>query len=119
MFKNEVLLRAKHQFRSDHHKVYTEEVNKIALSSNDDKRIQTFDKVTTYPYGANAFMVCKNDMLLKNKFIDMVKKSDSLMLRNNSEILRREAETIRNDSLQVRNELNELRKVSGEIKNTS
>ena len=83
LFKNEVLLRAKHRFRRDHHKVYTEEVNKIALSSNDDKRIQTFDKVTTYLYGANTFMFCKNEMLSKNKFIDMVKKSDSLMLRNN------------------------------------
>ena len=30
--------------------MYTEEVNRIALSSNDDKRIQTFDKVTTHPY---------------------------------------------------------------------
>ena len=30
--------------------MYTEEVNKIALSSNDDKRIQTCDKITTYPY---------------------------------------------------------------------
>ena len=45
--------------------MYTEEVNKIALSSNDDKRIQTLDKVTTYLYGTNAFMVCKNEMLLK------------------------------------------------------
>ena len=45
--------------------MHTEEVNKIALSSNDDKRIQTFDKVTTYPYGTNAFMVCENEMLLK------------------------------------------------------
>ena len=45
--------------------MYTEEVNKIALSSNDDKRIQTFDRVTTYPYGANVFMVCRNEMLLK------------------------------------------------------
>ena len=69
--------------------MYTEEVNKIALSSNNDKRIQTFDKVTTYLYGANAFMFCKNEMLLKNKFIDMVKKSGSLMVRNNSEILRK------------------------------
>ena len=50
---------------SDHHKVYTEEVNKIALSSNDDKRIQTFDKVTTYPYGTNVFKVCEDEMLLK------------------------------------------------------
>ena len=55
--------------------MYTEEVNKIALSSNDDKRIQTFHKVTTYPYGTNAFMVCKNEMLLKkNKVMrDQVK----------------------------------------------
>ena len=57
LFKNEVLRRSQQKFRSDHHKVYTEEVNKIALSSNDNnndnKRIQTFDKVTTYPYGTN------------------------------------------------------------------
>ena len=45
--------------------MYTEEVNKIALSSNDGKRIQSFDKVTTYLYGTNAFKVCKNEMLLK------------------------------------------------------
>ena len=65
LFKNKILYRSQQRFRSDHHKVYTEEVNKIALSSNDDKRIQTFEKVTTYPYGTNAFKVCKNEMLLK------------------------------------------------------
>ena len=54
--------------------MYTEEVNKIALSSNDDKRIQTFDRVTTYPYGTNVSMVCKNEMLLKNKVMcDQIK----------------------------------------------
>ena len=55
--------------------MYTEEVNKIALSGNDDKRIQTFDKVTTYPYGTNVFKVCENGMLLKkNKVMhDQVK----------------------------------------------
>ena len=40
-------------------------MNKIALSSNDDKRIQTFDRVTTYPYSTNVFKVSKNKMLLK------------------------------------------------------
>ena len=65
LFKDKVLIKSQQRFRSDHHKVYTEEVNKIALSSNDDKRIQTFDKVTTYPCGTNAFMVCENEMLLK------------------------------------------------------
>ena len=51
--------------------MYTKQVNKISLSSN-DKRIQTFDKVTTYPYGTNAFIVCGNEMLLKIMF-DQVK----------------------------------------------
>ena len=55
--------------------MYTEEVNKIALSSNDDKRIQTFDRVTTYPYSTNVFKVCENEVLLKkNKVMhDQVK----------------------------------------------
>ena len=67
-FKNKVLYRSQQRFRSDHHKVYTEEVNKIAISSNDDKRIQTFDRVATCPYGTNVFKVCENEMLLqKNK----------------------------------------------------
>ena len=30
--------------------MYTEKVNKIALSSNDYKRLQTFDGIETYPY---------------------------------------------------------------------
>ena len=65
LFKNKVLYRSQQRFRSDHQKVYTEEVNKIALSSNDDKRIETFDRVTTYPFGTNVCKVCKNEMMLK------------------------------------------------------
>ena len=34
----------------------------IALSSNDDKRLLTFDKITTYPYGTNAFKVRESEM---------------------------------------------------------
>ena len=68
LFNDEVIVRSQQRFRSDHHRIYTEEVNKIALSSNDDKRIQTFDKVTTFPYGTNVFKVCESEMLLKNKW---------------------------------------------------
>ena len=66
LFNDEIVIRSQQRFRS---RVYSEEVNKIALSSNDDKRIQTFDRVTTYPYGTNVFKVCENEMLLKNKWI--------------------------------------------------
>ena len=37
--------------------MYTEEANKIALSSDDDKRLQTFDGIETYPYGTTNEMV--------------------------------------------------------------
>ena len=69
LLNDKIIIKSQQRFRSDHHRVYTEEVNKIALSSNDDKIIQTFDKVTTFPYGTNVFKVCENEMLLKNKWI--------------------------------------------------
>ena len=64
LFNGEVILKSQQIFKSDHHKVYTEEVNKIALSSDDDKRLQTFNRVTTYPYGTPTVKVCENKMMV-------------------------------------------------------
>ena len=64
MLNNKTILKSQLRFKSDLHEVYTEEVNKIALNSNDDKRLQTFDRVTTYPYGINAFKVCESEMMV-------------------------------------------------------
>ena len=50
LFNDKTILRSQQRFKSYHNKAYTK-VNKIALSSDDDKRLQTFDRVTTYPYG--------------------------------------------------------------------
>ena len=49
LFNGEVVLKPQQRFKNNHHKMYTEEVNKIALSSDDDKRLQTFDGIETYP----------------------------------------------------------------------
>ena len=38
LFKNEIILKSQQRFKSEAHCVYTEEVNKITLSSNDDRR---------------------------------------------------------------------------------
>ena len=65
LFNNKTISKSQLRFKSDHHNVYTEEVNKIALNSNDNKRLQTFDRVTTYPFGANAFKLYKSEMLNK------------------------------------------------------
>ena len=69
LFNNKNVYRSQQRFKSYNHDVYTEEVNKIALSSNDDKRLQTFDRITTYPYGTNAFKVCESEMLMLKRFI--------------------------------------------------
>ena len=75
MFKNykdcqsndKIILKSKQRFKSDCHNVCTEQINDIALSSNDDKRLEIFEKMTTYPYGTNAFKVCESQMLSKCK----------------------------------------------------
>ena len=64
---DDLILKSQQRFKCDHHNIYTEKINEIALSSNDDKRLQTFDKITTYPFGTNAFKICENEMLSKRK----------------------------------------------------
>ena len=66
---NKNVYRSQQRFKNYNHDVYTEEVNKIALSSNDDKRLQTFDRIITYPYGTNAFKVYESEMLNGKRFI--------------------------------------------------
>ena len=51
LFDNEPMLKSQQEFKSENHEVYTENINKIALSSNDDKRVVGLDRITSYPYG--------------------------------------------------------------------
>ena len=51
LFENEPMLKSQQRFKSENHDVYTENINKIALSSNDDKKIVALDGITSYPYG--------------------------------------------------------------------
>ena len=57
LLNNKNFYRSQERFKSFYHEVYTEEVNKIALSSNDDKRLQKSDTITTYPYGTSEMMM--------------------------------------------------------------
>ena len=67
LLKNKIILKSQQRFKSDYHNIYTKQINKIALSSNDDKRLQIFDKIITYPYGKNAFKVCESKALSRYK----------------------------------------------------
>ena len=57
IFQNKNILRLQQIFKSDCQTVNTIDVNKIAISSDDDKRIQTFDKISTYLYGTSVFKI--------------------------------------------------------------
>ena len=57
LFNNKTVYRSQERFKSYNHDVQIEEVNKIALSSNNDKRIETFDGIETYPYGTKYVKV--------------------------------------------------------------
>ena len=71
LFNDKIILKSQQRCKSDHHKVYTEEVNKISLSSNNNKILQTFDKITTYPHGTNAFIACESEMrILRDLFVE-------------------------------------------------
>ena len=65
LFNNKTVMRSQLRFKSGHHNVYTEKVNKIALNSSDDKRLQTYDRVTMYLYGASTFKLWESEMLSK------------------------------------------------------
>ena len=51
LVNDEVMLKPQQRFISKKHDVYTENINKIDLSNNDDKRIVSLNKITSYPYG--------------------------------------------------------------------
>ena len=88
LFNNKAVYRSQERFKSFNHDMYPEEVNKIALSNNDDKRLQTFDGITTYPYGINVLKVCESEMLLVK----------DLFLKNYNEIVLTKI-NIKNDRL--------------------
>ena len=50
-------------FRSRKHVIYTKKINKIALSKDDDKRLQDFDGVTSLAHSTSVGIVCKSELL--------------------------------------------------------
>ena len=49
------------RFKSQKYNLLAEEVKKIALSANDDKRVQSIDSIETHAYGTSEDLVCKKE----------------------------------------------------------
>ena len=54
---NKRKLKLQQRFKSKSHNAFTKEINKIALSSNDDKRLQSIDSIETYAYRNSKSLV--------------------------------------------------------------
>ena len=63
LLNNKTKLKSQQRFKSEMHNIFTEEINKIALTSSGDKRLQTFDRIKSYSYGTCVGKVCKSQLL--------------------------------------------------------
>ena len=59
--KNRLILKSPKKFRTLKHYLFTEEINKIALSADNDKIIKSIDSIQTYAYRASKDLMCKDE----------------------------------------------------------
>ena len=52
-----LILKTQQRFKSERHNVFTEENNKIALSSNGEKRMLSIDSIERYAYGTRKDLI--------------------------------------------------------------
>ena len=78
--KRQLLLNAQQIFRSKNHSLFTEDVNKIAFSANDDKKIKSIDSIETYAYGTSKGLVSEKEEIKCNNVIKKYKKWLILMM---------------------------------------
>ena len=58
-----VILKTQRRFKNERHNVFIEEINRIDLSSNDDKRMQLVNSIETCAYGMSKDLIWKNEKL--------------------------------------------------------
>ena len=51
------MLKTHQRFKCERHNAFTEVITKIALSSNDDKRMQSIGSIETYAYKMSKYII--------------------------------------------------------------
>ena len=70
---NMLILKTQQRLKSEKHNVFTEEISKIDLSSNYDKRMQSIDSIETYTYGTSKYLVSEKEEIKCNNVIKRYK----------------------------------------------
>ena len=71
--KSKLILKTLEGFKSEWHNVFAEVINKIALNSSDDKRMQSINSIKTYAYRTSKDLVCKKEKFKCNNIIKQYK----------------------------------------------
>ena len=61
------------RFKSEKHNVFTEEINKNALSSNDDRKMQSTNSIKSYAYKTRKDLVSEKEEIKYNNIIKRCK----------------------------------------------
>ena len=64
-----MILKSQERFKNEKNIIFTKQINKIAFSSNDDKRMQSIDSIETNAYETNKDLVSQKEMIKCNDII--------------------------------------------------
>ena len=70
LFNNETRC-TQQRFKIDYHNIYIQTVHRTALDNKDDKRIQSYDGIHTYPYGIDKDLINKLETTIRSKPISL------------------------------------------------
>ena len=73
---NKSILKIQQWFKSERQNVFNEEINKITLSSNDDKRMQSISLIEIYAYETSKYLVSDKEEIKCNNIINNVVKEN-------------------------------------------
>ena len=68
-----MILKSQERFKNEKNIIFTKQINKIAFSSNDDKRMQSIDSIETNAYETNKDLVSQKEMIKCNDIIKQYK----------------------------------------------
>ena len=66
LLNNKTVKCIQYRIKNTSSSVDTVQINKIALKNSDNKRLRSFDGITTFPYGTSAFKVCAKELKVKH-----------------------------------------------------
>ena len=70
---NKLIFKSQQRFRNEKPNIFTEDVDKVALTASNDKRLQPIDSIEPYAYGTNKDLVCKKQEIKCNNIIKQYK----------------------------------------------